>query len=111
MHHGGQDVHHGAKAVGKSHTVASRWQQDVRLVLKHLLKKQKGELAELEGHWCRGEGDIPDALFDAQYATQQEDFQFCKGLDSVAGIQRSKYNALRQPLAPRDRGRALGLLF
>ena len=57
---------------------ASRWQGDVSVVLKHLLKKHEGELVELEGRWERGQGEVPDELFDPQFACNSEDFEFCK---------------------------------
>ena len=71
---------------------ASRWQQDPSLVLKHLLKKHEGELVELEGWWERGQGEVPDALFDPQFACNEEDYKFCKGLGKGGeSYQRSKY--------------------
>ena len=33
----------------------------------------------MEGWWERGQGEVPDALFDPQFACNEEDFTFCKG--------------------------------
>ena len=75
-------------------TFAGRWKHNPSLVLKHLLKKHEGELVELQGGWVRGEEKfIPDALFDAQFASCEEEFRSCKGLDKGAGKKRSKYSA------------------
>ena len=54
-------------------------------------EKHEGELVELEGGWVRGQGEIPDALFDPQFVSNEEDFMFCKGLGKSG--QRSKYAA------------------
>ena len=35
-----------------SHALAGRWQYNVAEVLKHLMKKHEGELAELKGNGC-----------------------------------------------------------
>ena len=49
---------------------------------------------ELQGGWVRGEEKfIPDALFDPQFASCEEEFRSCKGLDKGAGKKRSKYSA------------------
>ena len=34
----------------------------------------------MDGWWERGEGEVPDALFDPQFVVCEEDFRFCKGL-------------------------------
>ena len=60
-------------------TFASRWQRDREMVLKHLLATHEGDLVELEGWWERGQGEVPDALFDPQFAGNDEDFRLCKG--------------------------------
>ena len=87
---------------------ASRWQpdgqRDPSLVLKRLLKLHEGELVELEGRWERGQGEVPDALFDPQFASKIEDLEFCKRLDNKC--ERSKYAVdytLAEPLADRLR--------
>jgi len=51
----------------------------------------KGELRELEGYWCHGRGDVPDFLFDPQFALSQTDWSLCKGLGK--GTTTSKYQA------------------
>ena len=72
---------------------ASRWQNDPRSVIWSLLKKHEGDLVKLTGVWKPGYGEIPDALFDAQYALNDADFHFCKSLDEEARMARSKYAA------------------
>ena len=41
----------------------------------------------------RGHGEVPDALFDPQFACNEEDYRFCKGLGKGDSYQRSKYAA------------------
>jgi hypothetical protein len=72
-------------------TFASRWQRDPAKVLLHMMKKHEGELRELEGYWCHGRGDVPDFLFDPQFALSQTDWSLCKGLGK--GTTTSKYQA------------------
>ena len=54
-------------------------------------------MVELEGRWERGQGEageVPDALFDPQFACNEEDFTFCKGLGKGGdSYERSKYAA------------------
>ena len=71
----------------------SRWRRNHALVLKHLLKKHEGEMVELDGQWERGQGEVPDALFDPQFACNDEDFMFCKGLGKGRSHERSKHAA------------------
>ena len=60
--------------------------------LVSLGEKHEGELVELEGWWEKGHGGIPDALFDPQFARDEEDYKFCKGLGKGGeSYQRSKY--------------------
>ena len=48
----------------------------------------------MEGWWKRGQGEVPDALFDAQFACNEEDSRFCKGLGkSGDSYQHSKHAA------------------
>ena len=61
--------------------------------LASLAEKTRGELVELEGWWERGTGEVPDALFDPQFACTEDDFKFCKGLGKGGSQQRSKYVA------------------
>ena len=37
-------------------------------------------MVELKGEWTTGKGDIPDALFDPQFASTDKDFKLCKRL-------------------------------
>ena len=34
----------------------------------------------MAGRWERGQGEVPDALFDPQFACNETDFAFCKGM-------------------------------
>ena len=62
--------------------------------LEALAEKHEGDLVELEGRWERGQGEVPDALFDPQFACNEEDFTFCKGLGKGGdSYERSKYAA------------------
>ena len=62
--------------------------------MKHLMKKHEGDLVELKGWWERGQGEVPDALFDPQFACNEVDFTFCKGFGkSGDSYQRSKHAA------------------
>ena len=56
-------------------------------------EKHEGDLVELDGRWERGQGEVPDALFDPQFACNDEDFMFCKGLGKGGSYERSKYAA------------------
>ena len=48
----------------------------------------------MEGWWERGQGEVPDALFDPQFACNEEDYRFCKGFGkSGDSYQRSKHAA------------------
>ena len=48
----------------------------------------------MEGWWERGQGEVPDALFDPQFGSNDEDFRFCKGFGkSGDSYQRSKHAA------------------
>ena len=73
-------------------------------------------MVELEGWWERGQGEVPDALFDPQFVCNEEDFTFCKGLGKsgdrglAADIipllcqeaYRSRMEQLTQTLQPRN---------
>ena len=53
-------------------------------------------MVELEGWWAHGQwGEVPDdALFDPQFACNEEDYTFCKGLGKGCDeYQRSKHAA------------------
>ena len=51
-------------------------------------------MVELQGQWKRGRGEVPDALFDPQFASNEENFTFCKGFGkSGDSYQRSKHAA------------------
>ena len=58
-----------------------------------LAEKHEGDLVELEGRWEGRQGEIPDALFDPQFACNDEDFTFCTGLGKGGSYERSKYAA------------------
>ena len=58
-----------------------------------LAEKHEGDLVELEGRWELGQGEVPYALFDPQFARNDEDFTFCKGLCKGGSYERSKYAA------------------
>ena len=45
-------------------------------------EKHEGEVVELEGYWKRGKGDVPDQLFDLQFALNDRDMQLCRSRDS-----------------------------
>ena len=48
----------------------------------------------MQSRWVRGQGEVPDALFDPQFACSEEDFTFCKGFGkSGDSYQRSKHAA------------------
>ena len=46
----------------------------------------------MEGRWERGQGEVPDALFDPQFAGNGEDFRICKGCGK-SSYQHSKHAA------------------
>ena len=51
-------------------------------------------MVELEGWWQRGQGEVPDVLFDPQFAFNEDDFKLCKGFGkSGDSYQRSKHAA------------------
>ena len=58
-----------------------------------LAEKHEGDLVELEGRWERGQGEVPDALFDPQFACKYEDYTFCKGLGKGDSYENSKHAA------------------
>ena len=64
-----------------------------RIGLEALAEKHEGEMVELDGQWERGQGEVPDALFDPQFACNDEDFMFCKGLGKGRSHERSKHAA------------------
>jgi hypothetical protein len=60
--------------------------------LEALGEKHEGELVELEGWWVKQQGEVPDALFDPQFACNYDDFEFCKGIGKRAdSYQHSKH--------------------
>ena len=86
----------------------SRWQSYPWPVVKHLLKHE-GDLVELEGRWERGQGEVPDALFDPQFVCNEEDFTFCKGFGkSGDSYQRSKHAADYRAVNRRAEGKGKG---
>ena len=85
----------GGKAMSREKFMdPSRWQGEMKKVLKHLFKKHEGELVEVVGKWVEGTGDIPDPLFDPQFTQNEDDFKLCKSLDQPLAISRSKYSRL-----------------
>ena len=59
-------------------------------------EKHEGEVVELEGGWRRAHGDVPDELFDPQFALNERDFKLCKSLDNSTpgnSWQHSKYSS------------------
>ena len=72
-------------------TFASHWQQGPAKVMHHMIKKHEGELVEVEGWWQTGDGELPDALFDPQFGSTQEDMHAIRLLDTLSYTRSNKY--------------------
>ena len=63
----------------------------------------------MEGWWERGQGEVPDALFDPQFVCNEEDFTFCKGFGkSGDSYQHSIYAADYRAVNRRAEGKGKG---
>ena len=66
-------------------------------------------MVELQSRWVRGQGEVPNELFDPQFACSQEDFKFCKGIGkSCYSYQHGKHAADYKVYNRMAKGKAKG---